>query len=190
MQTTITQGPQAELYVKEGDNAVLTCEIQHDPDLELTVEWTMNDGTDERPIDWTIDNNRYILGGDNSLTVIDVKKVDNGVYTCNAITTFSRDSASGKVIIQSKFINTATSSNVSKTVWYYYTVHKKTCPPLLCSTSTKLLSLPTLCIWAPHQRNRLDRSEKVQRKSTCTLFLSCSRSSPPYSNRLNDFNLV
>ena len=125
MQTTITQGPLAELPVKEGDNAVLTCEIQHDPELELTVEWTVDDGTNERSIDWNIDNNRYKLGSDNSLTVIAVKKVDDGVYTCNAITTFSRDSASGKLIIQSKFINTATSSNVSKTVWYYYTMHKK-----------------------------------------------------------------
>ena len=107
MQTKITQGPPDNLFVKEGDNAVLTCDIESDPDLELTVEWKMNDGSTERIIDWTVDHNRYKLGSDNSLTVIAVKKVDGGDYTCRAITPFSEDSKSGTVTIQSKFINTA-----------------------------------------------------------------------------------
>ena len=104
MPTKITKGPPDNLFVKEGDNAVLTCDIESDPDLELTVEWTMNDGTTERIIDWTVNNTRFKLGSNNSLTVIAVKKVDDGVYTCKAINTFSEASASGRVTIQSKFI--------------------------------------------------------------------------------------
>ena len=49
------------------------------------------------------------------------------------------------------------------------------------------------CVWAPYQRNHLDRLEKVQRKVTRTLFFKQSPFAdvrPPYSDRLLDLDLV
>ena len=49
------------------------------------------------------------------------------------------------------------------------------------------------CVWAPHQRNHLDRLEKVQRKITRTLFFKQFPNAdvrPPYSNRLTDLDIV
>ena len=61
----------------------------------------------------------------------------------------------------------------------------------------KALILPHIiycaCYWAPHQRNHLDRLEKVQRKITCTLFFKQFPNAdvrPPYSNRLIDLDIV
>ena len=49
------------------------------------------------------------------------------------------------------------------------------------------------CVWAPYQRNHLDRLEKVQRKITRTLFFKQFPNAdvrPPYSNRLTDLDIV
>ena len=61
----------------------------------------------------------------------------------------------------------------------------------------KALILPHItycaCVWSPHQRNHLDRLERVQRKITRTLFYKQSPNAdvrPPYSNRLLGLNLV
>ena len=61
----------------------------------------------------------------------------------------------------------------------------------------KALILPHIiycaCVWAPYQRNHLDRLEKVQRKVTRTLFFKQSPFAdvrPPYSDRLLDLDLV
>ena len=61
----------------------------------------------------------------------------------------------------------------------------------------KALILPHIiycaCVWAPYQRNHLDRLEKMQRKVTRTLFLKQSPFAdvhPPYSDRLLDLDLV
>ena len=61
----------------------------------------------------------------------------------------------------------------------------------------KALILPHIiycaCVWAPYQRNHLDRLEKVQRKVTRTLFFEQSPFAdvrPPYSDRLLDLDLV
>ena len=61
----------------------------------------------------------------------------------------------------------------------------------------KALILPHIiycaCVWAPYQRNHLDRLEKVQRKVTRTLFFRQSPFAdvrPPYSDRLLDLDLV
>ena len=61
----------------------------------------------------------------------------------------------------------------------------------------KALILPHIiycaCVWAPYQRNHLDRLEKVQRKVTRTLFFKKSPFAdvrPPYSDRLLDLDLV
>ena len=61
----------------------------------------------------------------------------------------------------------------------------------------KALILPHIiycaCVWAPYQRNHLDRLEKVERKVTRTLFLKQSPFAdvrPPYSDRLLDLDLV
>ena len=59
-----------------------------------------------------------------------------------------------------------------------------------------LLNLWTIycaCVWAPYQRNHLDRLEKVQRKITRTLFFKQFPNAdvrPPYSNRLTDLDIV
>lgn len=61
----------------------------------------------------------------------------------------------------------------------------------------KALILPHIiycaCVWAPHQRNHLDRLEKMQRKITRTLFYKHFPNAdvrPPYSNRLLDLDIV
>ena len=61
----------------------------------------------------------------------------------------------------------------------------------------KALILPHIiycaCVWAPYQRNHLDRIEKVQRKVTLSLFFKQSPFAdvrPPYSDRLLDLDLV
>ena len=49
------------------------------------------------------------------------------------------------------------------------------------------------CVWAPHQRNHLDRLEKVQQKNTRTRFFKQFTNAdvrPPYSNRLIDLDIV
>ena len=74
---------------------------------------------------------------------------------------------------------------------------QEACPLMLCLTSIKPLSCHILSIvlvfWAPHQRNHLDRLEKVQRKITRTLFFKEFPNAdvrPPYSNRLIDLDIV
>ena len=61
----------------------------------------------------------------------------------------------------------------------------------------KALILPHMlycvCVWAPYQRNHLDRIEKVQRKITRTLFYKQSPNAvvrPSYSERLLGLDLV
>ena len=61
----------------------------------------------------------------------------------------------------------------------------------------KALILPHIlycvCVWAPSQRNHLDRMEKVQRKLTRTLFYKQWPNAvdrPPYYERLLDLDLV
>ena len=61
----------------------------------------------------------------------------------------------------------------------------------------KALILPHIlycvCVWAPYQRNHLDRIEKVQRKITRTLFYKQSPNAvvrPSYSERLLGLDLV
>ena len=66
---------------------------------------------------------------------------------------------------------------------------QEACPLMLCLTSTKPLSwiiYNCTCVWAPHQRNHLDRLKKVQWKITRTLFFKQFPNAdvrPPYSNR-------
>ena len=61
----------------------------------------------------------------------------------------------------------------------------------------KALILPHIiycaCVWAPHQRNHLNRLEKVKRKISRTLFFMqfpIADVRPPYSNRFTDLDIV
>ena len=93
----ITEGP-GDQEVEEGKNAILTCQIESDDNLELTVRWSFNDND----LNTDVDHGKYRLNSDKSLTVIKAQKSDGGAFTCNAITTFSNASTEGSLTILSK----------------------------------------------------------------------------------------
>ena len=88
------------------------------------------------------------------------------------------------------------SKKVSKLTGFIIRYTKNMSPNTLLNLY-KALILPHIiycaCVWAPYQRNHLDRLEKVQRKVTRTLFFKQSPFAdvrPPSSDRLLDLDLV
>ncbi|KAM4615522.1 neuronal cell adhesion molecule-like [Polymixia lowei] len=72
--------------VQRSRNAVFECKVKHDPSLIPTMTWLKDSG--ELP-----DDERFVVDTD-SLTIKDVRDVDEGTYTCIMNTSLDQDSAS------------------------------------------------------------------------------------------------
>ena len=122
----------------------------------------------------------YVMG-DSTLVEVDEFKLLGVTFSKDLSFDSHIDAVSNKVSKFSGFITRCTRDMSSYALLNLY----------------KALVLPHIiycaCVWAPHQRNHLDRLEKVQRKITRTLFFKQFPNAdvrPPYSNRLIDLDVV
>lgn len=92
--TRITHRPES-VEIQAGRVAVLRCNAEADPSLDLRVRWAFNG----QPIDLDA-NQRMVQTADNSLSIAKATELDSGVYTCEAITPLDRDSADATLTVQ------------------------------------------------------------------------------------------
>ena len=122
----------------------------------------------------------YIMG-DGTLVEVDEFKLLGVTFSKDLSFDSHIDAISNKVSKLSGFITRCTSGMSSYALLNLYKA--LILPHIICCA----------CVWAPHQRNHLDRLEKVQRKITRTLFYKEFPNAdvrPPYSNRLIDLDIV
>ncbi|XP_033644361.1 neurofascin-like isoform X2 [Asterias rubens] len=88
MGTKIIIGPQKTITVVEDQDAVISCEIEHDAALPVEVTWTRDIGDGPQVLDLKVSGGRFKpeRPGSDNLKVLETKVQDTGRYTCKAVT--------------------------------------------------------------------------------------------------------
>ncbi|XP_022105024.1 neuronal cell adhesion molecule-like isoform X2 [Acanthaster planci] len=100
--TTIIVGPGDEVFVEEGLEVVIECEVDHDETLEPTVTWYRDTGAGQEQLDLSLPGGRFRRArtGSDSLKVLNTVVEDTGTYECRAVTSEDEASASTQLVVQ------------------------------------------------------------------------------------------
>ena len=104
MGTKIIIGPQKTISVVEDQDAVISCEIEHDAALPVEVTWTRDIGDGPQVLDLKVSGGRFKpeRPGSDNLKVLETKVQDTGRYTCKAVTSMDEVEDYAELSVQSK----------------------------------------------------------------------------------------
>ncbi|XP_022104997.1 neuronal cell adhesion molecule-like isoform X2 [Acanthaster planci] len=99
--TAIIVGPGDEVFVEEGHEAVIVCEVDYDKTPEPTVTWYRDIGAGQEQLDLSLPGGRFRRArtGSDSLKVLNTVVEDTGTYECRAVTSESEDSVSTRLVV-------------------------------------------------------------------------------------------